>query len=331
MTDLSMEAPRSVAFPAPTRARAHGPTQWLGTTATVTSHLLASWHWFRASSERMVVAGVTAALFAMLYGEPIVSLARTWWSDPNAGHGLLLAPLALWMMASTGLSERRRPAPALGVALLVAAIAVRVAGGTAVGLTAARIAVLLALTGIMLFFAGRAQLRQWWLPLLVLTFCIPIPDFLLGEITIPLQLRASELGAAMLEWRGVPVRLTGNVIRLPGHELFVTEACSGLRSLTSLLSLAVILCGTGLHTLWSRAVVLVGAIVIAVLVNGVRVFLTGFLVVFVDPSLGAGFMHTTEGMLLFLISTALLFSLGAVLAMLERRWDAGQSAETLHA
>jgi exosortase len=239
--------------------------------------------------------------------------------------------LAVWMMASTGVAAERTPSPWTGALLLAAATAIRVAGGTAVGLTAARIALLLACTGLILFFGGRAQLRQWWLPLIVLALCIPIPDFLLGEITIPLQLRASKLGAALLEWRGVPVQLTGNVIRLPGHELFVTEACSGLRSLSSLVSLAVLLCGTGLQTAWTRVLLLVGAIAIAILVNGVRVFLTGFLVVFVDPSLGEGFMHTTEGLLLFLVSTALLLGLGAVLAMFERRVSGLGRAVTAHA
>ena len=128
-------------------------------------------------------------------------------------------------------------------------------------------------------------------------------------LALPLQFKASQMGAALLKMREVPVRLTGNVIRIPGNELFVTEACSGLRSLTALLALAVLLGGLVLRSPITRFFLVLLAIPIAVVINGVRVFLTGFLVYFVDPALGQGFMHITEGWLLFLVS---LTCMGAV-------------------
>jgi len=114
----------------------------------------------------------------------------------------------------------------------------------------------------------------------------------------------------------VPVLLTGNIIRLPDRDLFVTEACSGLRSLTALLSLGVLMGGIWLKHTVSRLFLVALALPIAILINGVRVFLTGFLVFFVSPSLGEGFMHLTEGWLLFLVSFASLglFAWGLVLA-----------------
>jgi len=104
----------------------------------------------------------------------------------------------------------------------------------------------------------------------------------------------------------VPVLLAGNVIRLPGHELFVTEACSGLRSLTALISTAVLLAALTFRHPLSRLTLVLLAIPIAVVINGVRVFLTGFLVYFVSPEMGEGFMHTTEGWLLFVVSLGTL-------------------------
>ncbi|HEX4935236.1 MAG TPA: exosortase/archaeosortase family protein, partial [Gemmatimonadaceae bacterium] len=130
-----------------------------------------------------------------------------------------------------------------------------------------------------------------------------------GALALPLQFKASELGAAMLATRGIPVHLDGNVIRLPGHDLFVTEACSGLRSLTALLSLGVLLGGVMLRQPVSRIAIVALSIPVAVVVNGVRVFLTGFLVVFVDPKLAEGFSHMTEGWLLFLVAFAILGAL----------------------
>ncbi|HEX6943812.1 MAG TPA: exosortase/archaeosortase family protein, partial [Gemmatimonadaceae bacterium] len=117
----------------------------------------------------------------------------------------------------------------------------------------------------------------------------------------------------------LPVHLDGNVIRLPGHDLFVTEACSGLRSLTALLSIGVLLGGVLLRNPWARVAIIVLAIPVAVIVNGVRVFVTGFLVAFVDPSLAEGFTHITEGWLLFLVAFAILAAITYGVVWIERR------------
>ncbi|MGH3114222.1 MAG: exosortase/archaeosortase family protein, partial [Gaiellaceae bacterium] len=89
------------------------------------------------------------------------------------------------------------------------------------------------------FAWGFGQLRRWWLPAALLALSIPIPALVTNALALPLQFKASSMGAALLDWRHVPVRLAGNVIQLPGRQLFVTEACSGLRSLTALLALGV--------------------------------------------------------------------------------------------
>ncbi|HET9011510.1 MAG TPA: exosortase/archaeosortase family protein, partial [Gemmatimonadaceae bacterium] len=99
----------------------------------------------------------------------------------------------------------------------------------------------------------------------------------------------------------------------------VAEACSGLRSLTALISLGVLLGGIALRHPLSRVLLIAIAIPVAILINGVRVFLTGFLVFFVSPELGQGFMHTTEGWLLFVTAFAALGVFALVLRWVERR------------
>lgn len=137
------------------------------------------------------------------------------------------------------------------------------------------------------------------------------------------------MGASLLEMRHVPVRLTGNVIMLPGgHRLFVTEACSGLRSLTALLSLGVLIGGLWLKYPVTRVILLALAIPVAVLINGVRVFLTGFLVFFVSPALGEGFMHVTEGWLMFIVAFGILGFLAWVAGRLEAAYA---ERRTVHA
>ena len=136
-------------------------------------------------------------------------------------------------------------------------------------------------------------------PTVLTALSIPIPEVILNTVALPLQFTASKIGAGLLAWRKIPVLLTGNVIRIPGQELFVAEACSGLRSLTALISLGVLLGALFLKHWPTRLLLVMVTIPIAILINGFRVFLTGFLVLFVSPDMAQGAMHTGEGMLTF--------------------------------
>jgi exosortase len=266
-------------------------------------------------------AGLTALAAAVLFARPATLLARDWWNDADAGHGLLLAPLALWLAWQRGLAPERRPHIAGGTVLLLSAVVLRYLGGLAAELFTMRFSMVLAVAGLTVFAGGFGQLRRWWLPVTLLALSIPIPALVTNALALPLQFQASRMGATLLEWRDVPVRLAGNVIQLPGRQLFVTEACSGLRSLTALLALGVLVGGLWLRSVPARALLVGLAIPVAIAVNAVRVFMTGFLVYFVDPELGEGFMHLTEGWLLFLVAFLILGAAAWVAASLEERWQ----------
>lgn len=268
----------------------------------------------------LAVHGVSAVLFAWLFARPLQLLGSDWWSDPNAGHGLLLAPLSLWLAWSSGLRADRAPNRAVGLGLMAAAVFFRYAADLAAELFIMRGSVVMFLGGLVVWLAGVRQLLHWWLPFTLVSLSIPIPEVVLNTVALPLQLLASRIGAALLEWREIPVLLTGNVIRIPGQELFVAEACSGLRSLTALLSLGVLL-GAMFLQHWSlRALLVLTAIPIAVLINGLRVFLTGFLVLFVSPEMGKGFMHTSEGLLMFGFAFVITAGVAWLFGRLEEAW-----------
>lgn len=265
----------------------------------------------------VVVAGV---LFVVLFARPAVLLGRDWWNDPEAGHGLLLAPAALWLAWKRGLVPDRKPGAILGVLILAGAVLLRLASELAAELFTMRVAMVIGLVGLTVTWLGLRQALAWWLPFTLLVLSVPLPELIRSTLALPLQFQASELGAELLQWRHVPATLAGNIIQLPGHRLFVTEACSGLRSLTALLSLALLMGGIWLQLPMLRVLLLVLAVPIAVLINGVRVFLTGFLVYFVDPKLGEGFMHLTEGWLLFVVSFGLVALVAFGLAAVDRWW-----------
>lgn len=271
----------------------------------------------KALGRRSVVVAVTAAAFLLLFREPMVTLARDWWSDPDASHGLLLGPLALVLAWRRGLVKSPDPSPVLGATVVAAAVLLRYLSGLAAELFTMRMSLLAAAAGLVIFAWGWRQLLRWWLPATLLALSVPIPDVVTNTLAFPLQLKASALGATLLEWRHVPVRLGGNVIQLPGRSLFVTEACSGLRSLTALIALGVLIGGLWLRSAWSRLALLALAIPVAIVINGFRVFLTGFLVFFVSPALGEGFMHYTEGWILFVVAFLILGALAWGFTKLE--------------
>lgn len=264
----------------------------------------------------VMVAGLA---FLVCFWRPMETLVRDWLTDPDAGHGLLLFPIAMYLAWRRGLAADTRPQHAVGLSLLVAAVLLRYLSGLAAELFTMRLSLIGAAVGLVIYAYGIRQVLHWWLPWLLLLLSVPLPVVVVGSLAFPLQLKASAWGAALLRLRHVPVHLAGNVIQLPGRSLFVTEACSGLRSLTALIALGVLCGGLWLRGPWSRVALVLLAIPVAMALNAVRVFLTGFLTFYVDPRLAEGFMHLSEGWVIFVVAFGLLGALTVTLAALERR------------
>jgi exosortase len=250
-----------------------------------------------------------------------------WWRQPDASHALLLVPLALVLAARTGVAADARPQRVLGLAILVSAVLLRYMAGLAAELFTMNMAALIAAVGLIVHAWGARQLMRWWLPAALIFLSVPLPEIVVSSLALPLQFKASQLGAAMLASRHVPVELAGNVIELPNHRLFVTEACSGLRSLSALIALGLLIGGLWLRSPLTRGLLVLGAVPIAMLLNGVRIFLTGFFVYFVDPGLGRGLMHYTEGWVMFVAAFTLLGGLAWLLARVELLRSRGRLRE----
>ncbi len=264
----------------------------------------------------VIVAGLA---FLVCFWQPMATLVQDWLTDPDAGHGLLLFPVAVFLAWKRGFVAVPRPQHAAGLALLAGAIVLRYLSGLAAELFTMRLSLIGAVIGLIVYGYGIRQLLRWWLPGLLILLSVPLPAVVLGSLALPLQLKASAWGAALLTLRHVPVRLAGNVIQLPGRSLFVTEACSGLRSLTALIALGILCGGLWLRTGWSRVLLVLLAVPVAMVLNAVRVFLTGFLTFYVDPRLAEGFMHLSEGWVIFVVAFGLLGGFAFALSALERR------------
>jgi exosortase len=145
-------------------------------------------------------------------------------------------------------------------------------------------------------------LRLLAFPLAFLLLMVPLPEILFNRIAFPLQMVASQLGELAIATSGVPVLREGNVLLLPNRALEVAEACSGIRSLISLVMLAVVLGYFTERRIWARVLIAVAAVPIAVMANAIRVAGTGLASYWISPAAADGFFHTFSGWLMFIVA-----------------------------
>jgi exosortase len=252
---------------------------------------------------------IIAALLCVLYYRVAFKLVYDWYTIPDYSHGFLVplfAAFLVWdkrkMLSATPVKQTWS-----GIALVVFAIAVLILGVYGVELFTARMSFVFLLTGLIWTFFGWAMVRALQFPLLVLVLAIPFPAIVFNQITFPLQLLASRIASDVLPLLGVPTLHEGNVIELPVMKLEVAEACSGIRSLMSLFTLAVFY-GYFLEKTTSRRVILaLASIPIAVTANVVRIVGTGLCVQYWDPDKALGFFHEFSGWVMFVVSLFCLY------------------------
>lgn len=261
--------------------------------------------------------GVLSALLLWLYFPTLFRLVGQWWTDPNFSHGFfvpLFATFILWQERSR--LERLRPRPSWwGVAFLVIGLGTLVVGQMGAELFLSRFSLLIVLAGLIVFFLGWNFLRALLFPWAILLLMIPIPSLIFNQIAFPLQLLASKVASTTLPWMGVPVLREGNVIVLPAMPLEVADACSGIRSLMSLTTLAIIYGYLMERSVAMRVLLAAASIPIAIIANSLRVVGTGLLVQYWDPDKAQGFFHEFQGWLMFVASLAMLFLLHRVVRL----------------
>jgi len=246
-----------------------------------------------------------------LYASVLRHLVWHWAHDPNYSHGFFVPLFSLFVIRSEREKLRKlaiEPSSS-GLLVLLFGLVVLAAGILGAELFLSRVSLLITIAGLVVISYGWNHLRAILFPCVFLLFMIPIPTIVLNQITFPLQLLASKVAAVTLPLTGVPVLREGNIIQLPAMALEVAEACSGIRSLMSLATLAIIY-GYLLEPRTSiRVILALASIPIAVLANSFRIFGTGLLVQYWDPEKAEGFFHTFSGWLIFVVSLAMLFLL----------------------
>jgi exosortase len=264
---------------------------------------------------------VLAGLVLHIYYPVLTKLIIDWWQIPDFSHGFLIPPFAGYLIWRRRDALRKLPAcPSwLGVGVVILALLTLLLGVYGAELFLSRLSLVILLAGLTLTFAGLQHFKRLIFVFLLLLLAIPIPAILFNQITFPLQLLSSKAAAALLPLLGIPVLRDGNIIQLPSMKLEVAEACSGIRSLVSLLTVS-ILYGYFLERSNVRRILLAAASVpIAITANAARIVGTGLCVQYWDPERAEGFFHLFSGWLIFVISLGMLYLVQVLLQLCSSR------------
>lgn len=270
-----------------------------------------------------VLAGLTAALGLLSLWPFWDGLERMWgwWIDaPEYSHGLLIPPVAAFLIWQQ--KDRLEQVPFTGnwwgVALILLGGAVLVLGQLGTIYTVVQYAYIITLYGLILSFLGWNAFRLIAVPLLILLFMIPLPQFVLANLSTKLQLLSSQLGVFVMRLFDISVFVEGNVIDLGGYKLQVAEACDGLRYLFPLMTLGFLMAYFYKGALWKRLLLFLSSIPITVLMNSFRVGTIGIMVENWGIQMAEGFLHEFQGWMVFMASAALMMGEIALLTRIGR-------------
>lgn len=284
---------------------------------------------------------------AFLYAGVLTKLGRDWWTDENYSHGLLVPfviAFIVWLEFEDLREINKTPRFWLGGAVVLLALLMLLGGALGAELFTQRVSFVLMLAGIVVYFCGTRILRFFAVPFALLLLSIPIPQIIFNKIAFPLQIYASQIAVWGIRLFEIPTVRKGNVFEILPRgatqviALEVVEACSGIRSLMTLMTLALILAyftrakrefpddGGWFDFLknydfWRAVILMISAIPIAVLTNAARVTATGVLTYYYGKQATEGALHDSLGWLVYVAALGLLILLNFVLQTVFRKFS----------
>ncbi len=263
------------------------------------------------------------AAFVALYAPVLVRLVRQWNSDADYSHGFIvpfISAYLIWQRRDKLAQVVRRPS-GWGLLVVLGSLGLLFLGSLGAELFLTRISMIGTICGMIVYFSGWRYLRALAFPLAFLLFAVPIPVLIYNQIVFPLQFIASRFATSCLETLNLfPIMREGNILIMPGMRLEVVEACSGIRSLMSLLALA-----AGYGYLAEKSVpvrwfLFLAMVPLAIVSNGTRVMITALMTNYIGPQAAEGFMHEFSGWVIFVVATAMFLALHSLTIVVRKKF-----------
>ena len=267
-------------------------------------------------------------LFIGLYLQVIIGLVGDWWVDSNYSHGFLVPLVSAYLVwkKKDKLKSLERKKSYFGFLILLLGLGIYIVGTAGAEYFSARFSLVIVLFGLVYYLNGKEWAKELLFPIAFLTFMVPIPNVIYYAIAFPMQLLSSKLTQSLLHFIGLPSIRQGNIILLPNYSMEVAEACSGLRSLVSLLALGAFFAyttfpieqNTGKSNL-KRGILFLSVFPIAIGANIFRILITAIGAYMISPKLAEDFLHKLSGLIVFLISVFSLFIVSQIMKFFSRR------------
>lgn len=265
----------------------------------------------------LVFLGFFVLTFIIVFYPTWQSLFNAWSSSDDNSHGFMIVPLSLYFVWQKKESLRAAIIKPTWIAfpLVLIPLFLYLLAQYAEIVTLASLSMILFIGASLFFLFGLQILKICFFPLFLLFFMVPVPAQFLAALTIPLQLFVTKMTVLIASSMGIPIIHDGNVISLPEHTLQVVQACSGLRSIMTLLTLGLVIAYFGLKQNLLRTILFLLAIPIALFVNILRVLLVVIALHYYNFDLAEGAIHTAFGTMIFCLAVLLflLFRKGLVL------------------
>ena len=270
-----------------------------------------------SKQQRHHLVAVALVLGALLltYWNVLVSLVGAWYTDDNYSHGFIIVPLALYFAweRRTILSATPIRPSAFGLVVVAGSLVLLVGGLLGAELFLSRVSIIGSLAGTILFLFGWKMLRELQFPLAFLLLMIPLPAIIFNKIAFRLQLLASNVGEYSISSMNIPILREGNLLILANATLEVAEACSGIRSLVSLVTFGLVSGYIVDHRIWVRAVIALSAIPVAIIANGIRVAGAGVAAHNYGAAGAEGLLHEFSGWAVFVGAFLMMLTLQRLL------------------
>jgi len=260
---------------------------------------------------------ILSILLIVLYRDVLLKWGMDLWNDDNYSHGLLIPFISLYFIKNRFVSLKQAEVRSnnSGLLIILAGLFLFILGSIGGEFFSKRISLIVVLYGLIRFLEGKEIAGIMQFPVLILFFAVPLPYILYNTVAFPLKLIATKIAVKILDLSGMPVFSEGNIVHLPHTTLEVVDACSGIRSLMTLITLAFLLAYLMQKSVFKRLIIVVMSIPVAVFANASRVAVNGVLTKY-HPSWGQGFKHDFSGWLVFVFSFGALWGISLLLGRL---------------
>lgn len=258
----------------------------------------------------------------VLYVPTVVYLTSDIWRQEDHWHEPVMLGVSLYLMSRrlATLPAPARRANVQGWLVLAAGLLMYVLGRALDVISIEMASMIPVFSGVLWMMRGREAVKRMAFPIVFLAFAVPLPPFVLDLASGGLKAFVSQVVTSMLYYVGYPIAQQGVVIMIGPYQLMVADACSGMRSLYSLLALGLLFVYVKGYRSVLRSVVLVASLLpIGLAANMARVIALTLITYHLGDNVAQGAVHDILGIGVFIIDLLLLLWVDKLTARLERR------------